>query len=78
MRVLGEVNVSRCSKLNYKIAAAAAAAAVTAAAAAVAAGSPWLKTEWCYICEAEFREVPLLALACSTYFILGYCDRVEY
>ena len=56
MRVLGEVNVSWCSKLNYKIAAAAAAAAAAytaaaaaAAAAVAAAGSPWLKTKWCYM-----------------------------
>lgn len=59
MRVLGKVNVSWCSKLNYKIAAASVAAAAAAAVAAAATGSPWLKTDWCYIyAKPSFVKCP--------------------
>lgn len=52
MRVLGKVNVTRCSKLNYEIA---------GAAAAVAAGSSnsLAQDDSGAICEAEFHKVAI-------------------
>jgi len=90
MRVLGEVNVTRCSKLNYEIAAAKAAAAAAAATVAVAAAAAaaiaaagclthcYLRWNGAiYIYTYAKSRISSSAWPSHAFFILVYCDRAR-